>query len=110
MDQAYRLLRATCVYCKGFRLPPKELHKYLCKLRLLQHGLIQQAHIVGSIGENELALELQESLGFGDSEAEEEGNSSIDNVTRAREKYVQQCIRGSKLKRYDAKKGKARGR
>ena len=109
MDQAYRLLRATCVYCKGFRLPPKELHKYLCKLRLLQYGLIQQAHIVGSIGENELALELQESLGLGDSEAEEEGNSSIDNVTRAREKYVQQCIRGSKLKRYDAKKGKHEG-
>ncbi|KND92561.1 DNA-directed RNA polymerase I subunit [Tolypocladium ophioglossoides CBS 100239] len=109
MDQAYRLLRATCVYCKGFRLPPKELHKYLCKLRLIQHGLIQQAHIVGSIGENELALDLQESLGFGDSEAEEEGNSSIDNVTRAREKYVQQCIRRSKLKRYEAKKGKHEG-
>ncbi|PWI66738.1 hypothetical protein PCL_04876 [Purpureocillium lilacinum] len=109
MDQAYRLLRATCVYCKGFRLPPKELHKYTCKLRLLQHGLIQQAHIVGSIGENELAVELQESLGLGDSEAEEEGTSSIDNVTRAREKYVQRCLRGGKLRRGDVKKGKHEG-
>lgn len=109
MDQAYRLLRATCVYCKGFRLPPKDLHRYTCQLRLLQHGLIHQAHVVASIGENELALEMQEDLGLGDSEAEEEGNPSIDNVTRQREKYVQQCLLGSKLKRGDAKKAKHEG-
>ncbi|KAK5988731.1 DNA-directed RNA polymerase I subunit [Cladobotryum mycophilum] len=109
MDQAYRLLRATCVYCKGFRLPQKELHKYTCQLRLLQHGLINEAHMVGTIGENELAVEMQEALGMGDSEAEEDEGSSIDSVTRQREKYVQQCLRGIKLKRGDAKRGKHEG-
>ncbi|KAM0420692.1 hypothetical protein ACHAPT_011474 [Fusarium lateritium] len=109
MDQAYRLLKAACVYCKGFRLPQKELHKYMCKLKLLQHGLIQEAHIVGAIGENDLAIELGDFSGL-ESEAEEEGDSSsIDNVTRARDKYVDKCLRGIKVKRGDTKRGKHEG-
>ncbi|KAF7560706.1 hypothetical protein G7046_g3438 [Stylonectria norvegica] len=107
MDQAYRLLKATCVYCKGFRLPQKDLHKYICKLKLLQHGLIDDAHIVGSIGENELALDGEFS--GSEDEAEEEGNSSIDNVTRARDKYVTKCLQGIKVKRGDSKRGKHEG-
>lgn len=109
MDQAYRLLRATCVYCNGFRLPTKDLHKYICKLRLLQHGLINQAHFIDAIGENDLALNVQEALGLDASEAEEEGNSSIDRVIRLRDKYVQECLRGNKLKRGDTKRGKHEG-
>ncbi|RSL61616.1 hypothetical protein CEP54_006192 [Fusarium duplospermum] len=109
MDQAYRLLKAACVYCKGFRLPQKELHKYVCKLKLLQHGLIQEAHIVGAIGENDLAIELGDFSGL-ESEAEEEGDSnSIDNVTRARDRYVDKCLRGIKVKRGETKRGKHEG-
>ncbi|KAL7780875.1 beta and beta-prime subunits of DNA dependent RNA-polymerase [Trichoderma afarasin] len=108
LDQAYRLLRATCVYCKGFRLPPKDLHKYTCQLRLLHHGLINEAHMVGSIGENDLAIEIKEALGEGDSEAEDE-NSGADGVTRQREKYVRQCLQGIKVKRGEVKRGKHEG-
>ncbi|UKZ79302.1 hypothetical protein TrVFT333_007052 [Trichoderma virens FT-333] len=108
LDQAYRLLRATCVYCKGFRLPPKDLHKYTCQLRLLHHGLINEAHMVASIGENDLAIEIKEALGEGDSEAEDE-NSGADGVTRQREKYVRQCLQGIKLKRGEVKRGKHEG-
>ncbi|KAM0248691.1 hypothetical protein ACHAQJ_009332 [Trichoderma viride] len=107
LDQAYRLLRATCVYCKGFRLPPKDLHKYTCQLRLLHYGLINEAHMVATIGENELAVEIQEALGEGASEAEEEESS--DGVTRQREKYVRQCLQGIKLKRGEFKRGKHEG-
>ncbi|KAK3191831.1 hypothetical protein K4F52_002257 [Lecanicillium sp. MT-2017a] len=60
------------------------------------------------MGESELSLELEDA-GMDGSEAEEEGNSSIDNVTRAREKYVQQCLRTSKQRRGDAKRGKHEG-
>lgn len=112
LDQAYRLLRAACVYCRGFRLPAKDLHAYICKLRLLQHGLINEAHLVGSIGENDLGfkgkefgLDVDESA----SEAEEEGKASISNVTRARDKYVEACLRGIKTKRGEAKRGKHEG-
>ncbi|KAJ3524126.1 hypothetical protein NM208_g12176 [Fusarium decemcellulare] len=109
LDQAYRLLRATCVYCKGFRLPRKDLHKYVCQLKLLQHGLIQEAHLVGAIGENDLAIRLGDFSEL-ESEAEEEGgSSSIDNVTRARDKYVDKCLSGIKVKRGDTKRGKHEG-
>ncbi|KAJ9418381.1 DNA-directed RNA polymerase [Fusarium oxysporum] len=109
MDQAYRLLKAACVYCKGFRLPQKELHKYVCQLKLLQHGLIQEAHVVGAIGDNELAIELGDFSEL-ESEAEEEGGTnSIDNVTRARDKYVDKCLSGIKIKRGDTKRGKHEG-
>ncbi|KAF5027520.1 hypothetical protein F66182_369 [Fusarium sp. NRRL 66182] len=109
MDQAYRLLKAACVYCKGFRLPQKELHKYVCKLKLLQHGLIQETHMVGVIGENDLAIELGDFSEL-ESEAEEEGGTnSIDSVTRARDKYVDKCLSGIKVKRGDTKRGKHEG-
>ncbi|KAI1070468.1 hypothetical protein LB507_007022 [Fusarium sp. FIESC RH6] len=109
MDQAYRLLKASCVYCKGFRLPQKDLHKYVCQLKLLQHGLIQEAHMVAVIGENELAIELGNFSEL-ESEAEEEGaSSSIDSVTRARDKFVEKCLRGIKIKRGDTKRGKHEG-
>lgn len=109
LDQAYRLLKATCVYCKGFRLPQKELHRYTCQLKLLQHGLIEQAHTVAVIGENELAIELGDFSEYEDEAEEEGGSSSIDSVTRARDKYVGKCLRGIKTKRAETKRGKHEG-
>lgn len=80
-------------------------------MKLLQHGLIQEAHIVGSIGENDLAIELgaEEFSGL-DSEAEEDVTSSVDSVIRARSKYVEKCIRATiKMKRGETKRGKHEG-
>jgi DNA-directed RNA polymerase I subunit RPA1 len=65
--------------------------------------------LVGSIGENDLALEIGEMLGDDPIEAEEEGNDSTDAVIRLREKYVQQHLRGNKLKKKDTKRGKHEG-
>lgn len=65
--------------------------------------------MVGVIGENDLAIELGDFSGL-ESEAEEEGGSnSIDSVTRARDKYVDKCLRGIKVKRGDTKRGKHEG-
>lgn len=109
LDQLFRLLRGSCVYCKGFLLSQKELHRYVCKLRLLQHNLIQECHLVDCIGENDLGLAASELGVEVDVEAEEEGNSSIDNVTRARDEYVRKCLSGIKRKRGDAMAGKTEG-
>lgn len=98
MDQAYHLLRATCVYCKGFRLRAVDLNKYICQLRLLQHGLIHEAHIVGSLGELNLASVSEEYLDSGGSEADEDGKPN-EAIMRKRDKYVQECLRRVKSKR-----------
>lgn len=108
MDQAYRLLRAACLYCKGFRLSAKDLHLYTAKLRLLQHGLLHQAHIVGAIGEADWAGDMQAVFGDYESEAEEEDNSS-DGIIRKREKYVRYCLKNNKLTKAEVKKGKHEG-
>lgn len=82
----------------------------MCKLRLLQHGLVHEAHIVGAIGETDISddLEASVSIELDGSEAEDD-TSSIDNVTRKREKYVQLCLRGGRKTRRDIKKGKHEG-
>ncbi|KAK2595112.1 hypothetical protein QQS21_007138 [Conoideocrella luteorostrata] len=110
MDQAYHLLRATCVYCRGFRLPAKDLHKYTCKLRLLQHGLIHEAQTVGDLGEMYWGKDLDEynDLDLDGSEAEED-SSSHEHLIRKREKYVQDCLHGTKFRRGDVKNGKHEG-
>lgn len=108
MDQAYRLLRATCVYCHSFRIPPTVLHRFVCQLRLLQYGLAAEAHIVGSLGDNDWALEFEDELGLPAQEAEEE-NSSIDPIVRRRDEYVSRCIRGIKLNKGDTRRGKHEG-
>lgn len=91
-------------------MPAKDLHKYICKLRLLQHGLVHEAHIVGAIGETEVSddVEASASLELDGSEAEDD-TSSIDNVTRRREKYVQLCLRSGRKTKRDIKKGKHEG-
>ncbi|GAB0137223.1 hypothetical protein EsDP_00005499 [Epichloe bromicola] len=109
MDQAFHLLRATCVYCKSFRLPAGDLHKYTCKLRLLQHGLIYDAHTVGTLGEMGWADGLLgEGIDSGGSEAEEEGAPG-DSAVRKRDKYVRECLRRVKLRISDVKKVKHEG-
>ncbi|ODV83616.1 hypothetical protein CANARDRAFT_9435 [[Candida] arabinofermentans NRRL YB-2248] len=39
-NQLYIFLRSSCHYCHHFRLSSSEVHKFECKLRLIQHGLL----------------------------------------------------------------------
>jgi DNA-directed RNA polymerase I subunit RPA1 len=40
MDQLLRLLRAKCVYCHYLKMSRVVVNKFICKLRLIQHGLL----------------------------------------------------------------------
>lgn len=39
-NQFYVFLRSCCLYCHHFRLNSLEVHRYECKLRLIQYGLL----------------------------------------------------------------------
>ncbi|EAQ83890.1 hypothetical protein CHGG_10294 [Chaetomium globosum CBS 148.51] len=103
MDQAYRLLRAQCVYCHRFRLPRHEIHKYTCMFRVVQVGLIHEAHMIESFSVSDLGEQLR-NLTLSDvpnpeqDEAEEEGGNLHDGTMRARETYVRQVLRDHRLK------------
>ncbi|KAL2257552.1 hypothetical protein VTK26DRAFT_9495 [Humicola hyalothermophila] len=116
MDQAFRLLRAQCVYCHRFRLPRHEIHRYTCIFRLLQVGLVHEAQMVDSFSSSELGEQVKK-MRFGDvptiedDEAEEEGNTIHDSTMRAREAYVRQVLRNHRLKVSigDIRRGKHEG-
>lgn len=42
LSQMYVLLRATCVYCHGFKVAQTRVHEYECKLKLIQYGLLPE--------------------------------------------------------------------
>ncbi|CAK7917267.1 DNA-directed RNA polymerase I subunit Rpa190p [[Candida] anglica] len=39
-NQMYLYLRSACLYCHQFRLNELEVHRFVCKLRLIQYGLL----------------------------------------------------------------------
>ncbi|KAK4144126.1 uncharacterized protein C8A04DRAFT_28247 [Dichotomopilus funicola] len=117
MDQAYRLLRAQCVYCHRLRMPRHEIHKYTCIFRLLQVGLIHEAGMIESFSVSDLGEQLKNLTlagvpAFGeDDEAEEEGADLHSGTIRAREAYVRRVLREYRLKVNigDIRKGKHEG-
>ncbi|EXF82213.1 RNA polymerase Rpb1 [Colletotrichum fioriniae PJ7] len=109
LDQVLRLLRSQCVYCKGFRMRHREINRYSCKLRLLQYGLLHEAHLVDAIGEELKGLALPGVPTDYESEAEEEGTSTVDNIIGAREAYVRQSLKSHKLNLGEVRKGKHEG-
>ncbi|KAG7112145.1 DNA-directed RNA polymerase I subunit rpa1 like protein [Verticillium longisporum] len=106
LDQVLRLLRAQCVYCKGLRLRQRDVHLYSCKLRLLQHGLLQAADLIDAVGEDFQGLQIPGVTET--AEAEEEG-SGADNLIRAREFFVKRQLKEHKATVGDVRKGKHEG-
>ncbi|KXH65390.1 RNA polymerase Rpb1 [Colletotrichum salicis] len=109
LDQVLRLLRSQCVYCKGFRMRHRDINRYSCKLRLLQYGLLHEAHLVDAIGEGLKGLELPGVPTDYDSEAEEEGTTIVDNIVGAREAFVRKSLKSHKLNLGEVRKGKHEG-
>ncbi|CAN8103810.1 unnamed protein product [Discula destructiva] len=93
MDQVLRLVRAQCVYCDSFRMPRREIHRYICILRLVQHGLLHEARHVDAIGENLQGLGLpgvpQDLVADADSDDEQ---GAADSIMRARDAYVRRVL------------------
>ncbi|KAL1887428.1 hypothetical protein Sste5346_010223 [Sporothrix stenoceras] len=108
MDQVLRLLRAECIYCHHFRLPPKEINRYACKLRLLQYGLLPEAMNIDAIGEDFRSLAVP-GLPQIDVECDDDNGSAIDGVSRARSIYVQQVLHKQRVLAGDIRKGKHEG-
>ena len=59
MDQVLRLMRARCVYCGHLKLPRAEVDRYICKLRLIEHGLLQEVEELENIHLRSTASKLR---------------------------------------------------
>ena len=59
MDQLLRLMRARCIYCGHLKLPRAEVHRFTCKLKLVDHGLIQEVEGLENIHLRSTASKLK---------------------------------------------------
>lgn len=68
-NQMYIFLRSSCLYCHHFRLNSLEVHRYVCKLKLIQYGLLLEV------------VELDNMLVKGKSEQDEDDEDSFDSTS-----------------------------
>lgn len=80
IDTTLRLLRAKCVYCHRFRLPRVLIHKVLCDLRLLQHGLVEEYNWL-------------QNIQIGGNRGQDEEEEDVESIMQRRSKYVKKALK-----------------
>ena len=92
MDQALRLLRAKCAYCSHLKLPAVEINRFVCKLRLLQYGLIQESQEIENIHLAKKQPTDVAAMGT-DSSGDEDEESDPDVLVERRNEFVKRAIK-----------------
>ena len=99
MDQALCLLRARCAYCGHLKLHPAEINRYACKLRLLQHGLLQEAQELDDVhvkGSSPITNGVTGGVG---SENDPSSSDEEDSLISRRIEFVRRAIRKARAGR-----------
>lgn len=100
-SQMFVLLRSSCLYCHHFRLKSVEVHRFYCKLKLLQYGLVFEATEVDNITLSGNILGKKEEVDDGDEAEEGEEDAAVsgkpvenaDELIQKRNAYVEKSIR-----------------
>jgi DNA-directed RNA polymerase I subunit RPA1 len=94
-NQLYMFLRTSCLYCNHFKLHSNEVHKFECKLKLLQYGLILESNEIDKIiiDSNELDEAIEKDQDELDKEQSENLSLSSSRLLREkRELFVYESI------------------
>ncbi len=97
MAQAYRLLKAKCSYCHRLRAPRATVHLYVCKLRLIHHGLLLQADKLDDLQQRPKQQGKKNGKGNDDDSLSESSDESMNDTTlmQRRSAFVDRCIRAA---------------
>ncbi|EDO15790.1 hypothetical protein Kpol_1040p3 [Vanderwaltozyma polyspora DSM 70294] len=99
-NQLYIYLRSSCLFCHHFRLRSIEVHRYTCKLKLLQYGLIDESYQLDSISVGDMSSIIDDD----DDEAAEDNDmdekkssksisdSMIREIKNKRKEFVDMAI------------------
>ncbi|KAL6715188.1 hypothetical protein ACLMJK_007452 [Lecanora helva] len=96
MDQLLRLLRGKCAYCGHLKLPPTEVNRYVCKLKLIEHGLVKQVEELENI-----SLGSATKKAFGMASQEDGGDSAEEDEETLKQKrndFVKYAIKAARNK------------
>ncbi|KAK6844312.1 hypothetical protein PG995_014422 [Apiospora arundinis] len=108
LDQIMRLLRAQCAYCFRFRMRKADLTLVACKLRLLQFGLLNDAHYLDKITSDTKDIPGVPSMS--DEAADESvDNASLERVCQMREAYTEHALRRHRFATSEIRRGKHEG-
>lgn len=96
MDQVLRLMRARCVYCGHLKLHRAEVDRFTCKLRLIEHGLVQEVEELENIHLRSTASKIKGTggdamNGEGDSQDSEEEDE--ETLKQLRNEFVTRAIK-----------------
>lgn len=92
-NQLFLYIRSSCLYCHHFKLNALEVHRYSCKLRLIQYGLLLECTELDNMLVKGSVDDLDD-----DEAIEDDGNKkSLDpklkrDLIQRREFFVDECI------------------
>ena len=94
-DQTLRLLRARCAYCSRLKLRRLDINRFVCKLRLLQYGLLREAEQI------ELLQVKRKKLAFTNGDADmgtnvsedDDSDDDPDDLIERRNEFVKSAIK-----------------
>lgn len=96
-NQLYMFLRTSCLYCNHFKLHANESHKFECKLKLLQYGLILEANEIEKIRVEDIDMKDDDIKDFEDNDDDMDESSKLSKdssrlLIEKRELYVYESI------------------
>lgn len=104
MDQLLRLLRAKCVYCGHLKMHPAKVNLVTCKLRLLQHGLLEEVEELENVGTKTKGMKNLPGGAAAEASAGSEDDSEDDmDLKEVRSLFTKRAIKkaSGNMRRYE---------
>ncbi|KAH3902860.1 probable DNA-directed RNA polymerase I subunit RPA190 [Saccharomycodes ludwigii] len=92
-NQLYIYLRSCCLYCHNFRLRKIEVHRYACRLKLLQYGLIDESYKL-----DELTVD---NMSFAENDDDEAIEDNGDNTSSSHNQISEAILDELRAKRQE---------
>lgn len=91
-NQLYIFLRSSCLYCHHFKLGEMEVHKFICKLRLVQYGLLLECQELESLFAKDGSSSNDDEIDGDHSAANGLDSSAKSSLKQQREEFVDLAI------------------
>lgn len=94
MDQLLLLLRGKCEFCGYLKLARIQISRFICKLRLIHHGLLKESQDLDDILSTPKSQTQWMSNGVDEhEEASEDEESDADGIAERLEDFVKRAIK-----------------
>ena len=87
-------MKSKCAYCSHLRLAPVEVNRFICKLRLVEHGLVREVEELENIHLRSTVLQLRMEPAMDiDGESEGSEHEDIETLMQKRLAFVRRVVK-----------------